>query len=221
MSTACILSSTSTVISETSLPRNAGFPDKINWKKVASTDIDFVMIRSSFGYEDTDICLEQNVAGCEKYGIDYGFYHYTYARNVSEARKEAKYFLNAIKDYDPSYPVVLDIEESFYKKMDRKEVTDIIVTFMSELEKAGYYSAIYSYATFFNDYVDMSEISKYDIWIASWGDEEKLQSNYNGHYGMWQYSAKGSVSGIDGDVDMDYAFKDYAELIKEKGLNGK
>ena len=100
----------------------------IDWKKVSQEDIDYVMIRSSYGYEDTDPKLKSNVTGCEKYNIDYGFYHYTYAKNVSEAKKEAKYFLKTIKKYEPNYPLVLDIEEPFYNKMNRKKVTDIVVT---------------------------------------------------------------------------------------------
>ena len=65
----------------------------------------------------------------------------------------------------------------------------------------------------------MSQIENYDIWIACWGDEERLNSFYDGPYGMWQYSATGSVNGIDGDVDLDYAYKDYADRIRKTGLN--
>ena len=191
----------------------------INWKKVSKEDIDFVMIRSSYGYEDIDPKLKRNVAGCKKYGIDYGFYHYTYAKNVSEARKEAKYFLRTIKKYSPDYPLVLDIEEDFYKKMSRKKVTDIVVTFMEELENAGYYAMIYCSPSFINECLDMARIKEYDIWIACWGDEEKLNSNYNGHYGMWQYSDEGSVKGIQEDVDLNYAYKNYAAVIDKYGLN--
>ena len=191
----------------------------INWKKVASSGIDFVMIRSSYGSEHTDEMLKKNVEGCEKYGIDYGFYHYTYAKTADEAKQEAKYFLSRIKNFDPTYPVVLDIEEEYFKKMSRKQVTDIIAAFMTELENAGYYAAVYSYAIFFRDNVDMSRIEKYDIWVASWGDEEKLNDSYDGHYGMWQYSAIGSVNGIDGEVDLNYAYKNYAAVIKNNKLN--
>ena len=193
--------------------------ENIDWQKVASKGIDFAMIRSSFGREHTDEKLQANVAGCEKYGISYGFYHYTYATTPEEARVEAKYFLKTIKNYNPDYPVVLDIEEDFFKQMSRKQVTSIITAFLSELDKAGYYPAVYSYAKFFMDYVDMSKISKYDIWIASWGDEEKLTSVYDGPYDMWQYSATGSVSGIFGEVDLDYSYKDYSVIIRERGLN--
>lgn len=191
----------------------------IDWKKVSQEDIDYVMIRSSYGYEDTDPKLKSNVAGCEKYGIDYGFYHYTYARNVSEAKKEAKYFLKTIKKYNPDYPLVLDIEETFYNKMSRKKVTDIVVTFMEELENAGYFAMIYCSPSFVNDNLDASRIKDYDIWVACWGDEEKLSTYYSGHYGMWQYSDEGSVNGISEDVDLNYAYKDYAAIIDKFGLN--
>lgn len=191
----------------------------INWKKVSLAGIDFAMIRSSFGREHTDEKLKTNVQGCEKYDIPYGFYHYTYADSVSEAKKEARYFLKTIKNYSPDYPVVLDIEEEHFKKMSRKQVTNIIIAFMTELEDSGYYASVYSYANFFRDCVDMSQINKYDIWIASWGDEEKLNNAYDGHYGMWQYSATGNVNGIKGEVDLDYAYKDYPAAIKRNGLN--
>lgn len=191
----------------------------IDWKKVSMSGIDFAMIRSSFGNMHTDEKLAANVAGCEKYGIPYGFYHYSYADSVEEARKEARFFLSVIKNYSPEYPLVLDIENDHFKSMSRKQVTNIIIAFAKELENAGYYVSIYSFAKFFNDYVDMSKIENYDIWIACWGDEERLNSFYDGPYGMWQYSATGSVNGIDGDVDLDYAYKDYADRIRKKGLN--
>jgi len=192
----------------------------INWKRVKNSGkVQFVMIRASYGYEDTDPMLEKNVAGCEKYDIPYGFYHYMYARNTAEAKKEAAYFLNTISGYSPEYPVVLDIEEDFYKSMPKRDVTDIVTTFMEALEDSGYYAMIYSYAKFFEDNLIMDKIEKYDIWVACWGDEEKLAENYSYHYGMWQYSETGSISGIDEYVDYDYAFKNYRETIRKYGLN--
>lgn len=193
--------------------------DTIKWNKVKNAGIDFAMIRSSFGDCDKDKMLEKNVAGCEKYGIPYGFYHYTYAKTPAQAKKEARFFLKTIQKYSPEYPVVLDIEEDFYKTMSRKKVTDIICAFAEELEKAGYYTMIYSYSSFFNDFVDMKRIKKYDVWIACWGDEEKLNNSYDGHYGMWQYSSTGRISGISGDVDLNYAYKDYPDRIRKNGLN--
>lgn len=191
----------------------------INWKKVSVSGIDFVMIRSSFGSEHTDEMLDKNVEGCEKYGIPYGFYHYTYAATPEEAEREARYFLKQIRGYSPEYPIVLDIEEEFYKKMTRKQVTAIMVAFMDVLEDAGYYAMVYNSPNFIKACINESVLKKYDVWIACWGDEERLSSLYDGQYGMWQYSATGKVNGISGDVDLDYSYKDYAEIIKKNGFN--
>ena len=54
------------------------------------------------------------------------------------------------------------------------------------------------------------------MWLAEYSN--KL--NYNGDYGVWQYSSTGKVDGINGCVDMDYCYKDYPTIIKSKGLNG-
>lgn len=192
----------------------------IDWKAVKRSGMaNFAMIRASYGYEDTDPMLAKNVAGCEENNIPYGFYHYMYAKNVAEAKKEAAYFLNVIQGYSPTYPVVLDIEEDFYKQMSKKEVTAIVTTFMEAMENAGYYAMIYSYAKFFSDNLIMDKIEKYDIWVACWGDEEKLAENYSYHYGMWQYSETGRVPGIEEDVDLNYSLKNYKETIEKYGLN--
>lgn len=192
----------------------------VEWETVKRTGrAQFAMIRASYGYEDEDTQLENNVRGCEMYNIPYGFYHYTYAKNVSEAKKEAAFFLNVISRYSPKYPVVLDIEEDFYKQMDPREVTDIVVAFVEMCESAGYYTMIYSYAKFFEASVYMDELMDYDIWVACWGGADKLAENYSYHYGMWQYSESGTMSGIPEDVDLNYAYKDYEAIIKKYGLN--
>lgn len=192
----------------------------IDWATVKSTGMaGFAMIRASYGYEDTDPKLADNVKGCEENDIPYGFYHYMYAKNTKEAHKEAAYFLNVISGYSPEYPVVLDIEESFYDGMSKEEVTDIVVAFMEDLENAGYYAMIYSYAKFFDDNLIYDRISDYDVWVACWGDEEKLFENFSYHYGMWQYSETGKLDGIEEYVDLNYCYKDYKGTIKKYGLN--
>lgn len=191
----------------------------IDWSKVKSDGIDYAMIRSSYGTENVDQKLAQNVKGCIQNDIPYGFYHYTYAKNVTEAKAEAEFFLNTISGYSPEYPVVLDIEENFYKQMSKKQVTDIIVAFTDVLEQNGYYVSLYTNTYFLNNYVDKTRITDIDIWISCWGDFDRLVGYYKGSYGMWQYSAKGKVSGISGDVDKNYAFKDYKTIIKKNNLN--
>jgi GH25 family lysozyme M1 (1,4-beta-N-acetylmuramidase) len=103
--------------------------------------------------------------------------------------------------------------------MSKEAVTDIVVAFMEDLEDAGYYAMIYSYAKFFDDNLIYDRIADYDIWVACWGDEDKLFENFSYHYGMWQYSETGRLKGIDEYVDLNYCYKDYKSTIKKYGLN--
>ena len=191
----------------------------IDWSSVRASGTGFAMIRSSFGSEDVDVKFNDNVAGCQQNSVPYGFYHYTYAKSTAEAKAEAEFFLQTIQGYSPSYPVVLDIEDKLYKGMSKKQITDIICTFTSILEDKGYYVMVYSYANFLTDKVDLNRIKGTDIWVASWGNDDKLREYYKGTFGMWQYSSTGRVNGINGDVDLNYAFKDYAHVIRKNGLN--
>lgn len=193
----------------------------IDWETVSSNpDVDFVMIRASYGIETEDIRLAQNVEGCEKYNIPYGFYHYTYAKTVEEALIEADFFLKTVRPYNPTYPLVLDIEESFYNSMSREEVTDIVCAFMERLEDAGYYAMIYSYASFFGDNLIYDRVKIYDNWVACWGDQDRLSNNFSYSYGMWQYSETGRMDGIPEDVDLNYSYKNYPYIIQKYGLTG-
>ena len=84
------------------------------------------------------------------------------------------------------------------------------------MEKAGYYVVIYSSKDWLVNKLNMSKLTKYDVWVAQWNSE----CTYEGNYGLWQYSDKGKVNGISGNVDLDYAFKDYPTIISRAGLNG-
>lgn len=204
----------------------------INWSKVKAAGVRFAMIRSSYGWStnQVDKQFKANVQGCESVGMPYGFYHYSYATNASEAVKEAKLFLSTIKGCSPEYPVVFDIEEACvvggtdakgvkHNGLSTAQQMDVIDAFMKELEKAGYYAMLYSSASVLTRLyrAHPARMKKYDIWVAH---INARKPSYAGGYGMWQYSWKGAVNGIAGDVDMNYAYKDYPAIIKKAKLNG-
>lgn len=193
----------------------------IDWGTVSSNkNVEFVMIRASYGFDTEDIRLKQNVAGCEEYNIPYGFYHYLYAKNVEDALIEADFFLKTVRPYNPTYPLVLDIEESYYQEMSKQAVTDIVCAFMEKLEDAGYYAMIYTSASFYDDNFEVDRVKDYDTWVACWGDRDRLGRYFSHTYGMWQYSETGRLNGIPEDVDLNYCFKDYPYLINRYGLTG-
>ena len=202
------------------------FNGVIDWAAVkASGRVDFAIIRSGLGWTDGDLALrrdkqfEANIKGCEANGIPYGIYHYSYCLKPENARKEAQYVVRLLKDAGakPLYPIWLDLEDNAQIPLGKTALTGLAADWLDEIEKAGYYTGIYSYRAFLEQYLDMDKLSSYDIWIA---EVEVEKPKYSGDYGIWQYSWNGAVKGISGAVDLDYVYRDYPEIIKAKGLNG-
>ena len=111
---------------------------------------------------------------------------------------------------------MFDIEESATYNLGRNTVSEIIKTFCSIVEAAGYYVSVYTNKNWLDHVVSDEVKSKYDTWLAQWTSTP----SYIGPYGMWQYTSSGVVDGISGRVDMDIAYKNYPEIIKRKHLNG-
>lgn len=178
-------------------------------------NIDFAMVRTSYGFFNEDKKYKRNIEELERIGVPYGLYHFSYATNEQQAKQEAEGFLNIIKNYNPTYPVVVDIES-----VDTRENTsndtliNIANTFCSTVENAGYYVMIYANLNYLNTKLNNQVLDKYDKWLAQW----TTTPSYNKEYGIWQYSSKGNKPGINGYVDLDKAFKDYPSIIK-KNIN--
>ena len=179
-------------------------------------NISFAMVRTSYGNFHTDNKYKRNIKGLEKINVPYGLYHFSYAVNKQEAKDEAIGFLNIIKNYKPLYPVVIDIEQSQRTKdLTKDTLVDIANTFCKIVQDAGYYVMIYANLNYFETKLNSGTLNKYDKWVAEW----KNKFTYDKEAGMWQYSSKGSIPGINGNVDLDIAFKDYPKIIKDGKLN--
>jgi len=193
----------------------------IDWARVKSSGlVDFAILRSGYGWSyapgrQADRFFTANVEGCEKHGIPYGIYHYSYCVRPENARREARYFLDIIRDARPVYPVFMDIEDPSQAKLPRAVLTQIAYDFCDEVERAGYYTAIYSYKNFLETHLDMAALARVDVWVAQIASE----NSYRGPHGMWQYSWTGSIPGIRGDVDLDIAYRNYPAIIRRAGLN--
>ena len=191
------------------------------FEHLQKSGIEFVMIRSSYGYCDNssqiDKFFERNYNECKKYKIPCGAYHYSYARNKDQAIKEAKYMLTAIEGKQFEYPIAFDIEEQMIlSHLTRKEITEIITGFCETMENAGYYVCVYSSKSYIESFEKIIT-DKYDIWVAQWDVTKPTTTK---PYGIWQYSSKGKVNGVLGNVDMNIAYKDYPTIIIKGGFNG-
>lgn len=188
----------------------------IDWEKVkASGLVDFVILRAGYGRETSqvDTQFERNYAACKRLGIPVGVYWYSYATTAAEAEQEAKVCLQTIRGKQFEYPVAFDIEEA----RSLPQADALCTAFCNALEKQGYYAAIYTFKSALENNISAAIKNRYDIFLSHVGVQ---QTSYAGAYGLWQYSWTGRIPGISGDVDLDYAYKDYPTMIQNAGLNG-
>ena len=177
----------------------------INFKK-ASKEIDFSIIRIGYGmYESQkDSMFEANYEGFRNLGVPVGVYHYSYAKSVEEAKREANVVLKWLNNRKLNLPVYFDIEDKSQINLGKKLLTNMCEAFCMEIEKAGYWAGIYANKYFFTTYLDYKKLEeKYTIWVAQYNST----NTYSGKYDMWQYTSSGKVSGISGNVDMNYLYR--------------
>ncbi|MCQ2546785.1 MAG: hypothetical protein MJ161_04465 [Clostridia bacterium] len=202
--------------------RSSGLRSKIDWAKVRS-DVkdkgvyDFVIIRCGYGKNTTsrdDSEFSYNVSNCEKYGIPYGVYLYSYAQNKTEAKSEAAHALRLLKGHYPDFPVYYDLEDSSILRAtgsSKSRITDFAKIFCSRLDNNGYRAGIYASLSWFNSYIDKSRLTAYDLWVAQWPGKTQKYGNGSA-YSLWQCSSSGSVSGIYGKVDINLMVRPYSKM---------
>ena len=198
----------------------------IDWEKVASSGIDFAMIRVGYrtkvdGEMKEDSCARYNMQEASKAGISLGAYYFSTALTEEEAVEEAEWVIDMIKGYPITYPVVYDCEgyeeaDSRQKILTKKERTDIALAFLKTIEKHGYEGMFYSSRNEMHEEAqwEVSRIAKdYKIWVAQYPEKPypiTESSSYSGEHHMWQYTTNGTVPGISQDVDMNVAYFGYA-----------
>lgn len=195
----------------------------INWPQVKAAGYNFAFIRVGYcNYDGTindgyDPYYQTNMAGAIAAGINVGVYVYSYAKTVSSAKVCAQAVAEKVKPYTITMPIAFDCEDSaLYSQIDKQTNTDICKAFLSETKNLGYYPILYTYTNFAKTLLDMSQLSAYDLWLADYTGNP----SYTGPYTIWQYSSKGSVSGISGNVDMNIAYKDYPSIISGGSTGG-
>ena len=186
------------------------FQQTIDWSQVKQDGIVGAMIRAGYGFGTVDNQYRANVTGCENNGIPYGMYHYSYATNIEDAKKEAEFFINNAKGTSPSYPLAMDVEEASQAAMGKQALTAMILAFCDVVKAAGYQPMLYTNLNWATNYIDMSQIDNADIrvWIAQYN----TTLDYKGNYFLWQYTSSGRVAGISANVDLNYLGSDTGEI---------
>ena len=186
---------------------------KINWQKVADDGVEFAFIRVAFrGYGTgklvEDKYFEDNIKGANKAGIKAGVYVYSQAVTEEELLEEANFVLEKIAPYKLDCPVVYDVEkvagaDGRMNNISIEERTRFAVLFCQTMENAGYQSMIYHNMEMAAMMVNLEELEPYQKWFAYYNDD----FYYPYDYAVWQYSEKGQVNGVEGNVDLNISFR--------------
>lgn len=201
---------------------------KNNWLKVKNSGIQFAILRcgyTTYGKSKkkyVDRYFENNYKICKEIGLPIGVYYYSCATNETEAKEEANFVLSLIKNKKFEYPVVIDTEDNHninkstnspvsQASIGKYKLTPLIKTFCEIIESKGYYVSIYASTYWFKNNLILEDLKLYDKWIAQWS--KTVSVSYK--YGMWQYSSQGTVNGLSGNIDLDYAYLDYPGIMKK------
>jgi GH25 family lysozyme M1 (1,4-beta-N-acetylmuramidase) len=187
-----------------------------NWTKIKKAGVEFAILRC---HQKTgiDASFNYNYKNAKQNGIKLGVYKLTYAENKFMAEKEAEDVLEVLKGKEIDLPVFFDLEDDGGQwKFENSHIAQMAEAFLDKISAAGYKVGIYCNLNWYNNKITDYLKSKYDFWLASYPEPdegvavERVKPNVGNDLIMWQYSRKGSVNGITGDVDMDYLYKDYS-----------
>lgn len=201
----------------------------LNLSQAKNGGVKFAILRAGYtGYGDgvskaKDNTFENFYNIAKSIGLPVGCYYFTIATSYQKGVDEANWlYNNCLKGKQFEYPIYIDVEDDtggrrYLRNAGKDATTQGVKGFCETLEKLGYYVGIYgSDISTFQDMLNLNQLEKYDKWVARYGSSPK----YVKTYGMWQYSSSGRVEGYNGNVDVNYAYKDYPSIMKSKGLNG-
>lgn len=195
----------------------------IDWSKVYKSNISAVLIRIGLrGSETREVLFDDEFFeyynGAKAQGLHVGCYFYSTATNEQEALEEARFVIDAIREHDLEFdmPVYYDMEDRVTERCGKTMINKITRVFLDEMKDENIYSGVYCNISWVENYYNASMFEDHALWIAEW--HEKCA--YKNSYGMWQYTDKGSISGVESRyTDLNICYINYPALIADSGYN--
>ena len=197
----------------------SSYQGDIDWEAVAADGIEYAFVRVGFrGYAtgslNYDRYYEQNLQGAIDAGLDVGVYFFSQAITVEEAIAEAELVLDAIRDYNITYPVVFDWEtvsssSARTNNLDSSTLTDCAIAFCERVLADGYTPMVYFNQSVGYTKFQLDRLTDYDFWYAQYPKKDAMIPAMYYNYQIWQYSSSGTVAGISGGVDMNLSWKQW------------
>lgn len=178
----------------------------IDWSQ-ASSAVSFAIIRCGFRGSSGNIAVDpkfaQNIQGAKANGVRVGVYFYSIAMNEAQAVEEASLAIQQVSQYGGvSLPIYIDMEDSRQLSLSQAERDAIVMAFCRTVQNSGYSAGVYANKNWLTNYLSPSSYGGISIWVAQYN----TQCTYKGRYDIWQYSSKGSIPGIAGNVDLNTSY---------------
>ena len=189
------------------------FNGTLDWAKLKKAGVEFAIIRSGYGTSYEDPQFKNNVAGCEKNGIPYGIYHFTYALNTAGVLNEAAFVKSLIAKRCSKKPfcVAFDFEGdtvSYAKKhgvtLGKSAFNNHMATWNKYFTALGYSTPVYVNLNYYTNWYDKSILGSYPLWPAYY-----QPTCFVKNYAVWQQTSSGTFSGFSGRFDIDYSTDEY------------
>lgn len=188
---------------------------KIDWEKV-KPHVDFAIIRLGYGQNTLDSQVKRNISECNRLGIPYGVYWFSYAYNVDRAKNEARNAIAHLKELGAKldYPFWFDWEydsrshaEKLGYTVSNQLLRDMAAAFCTIVEEAGYYAGIYANRDYVHNHYGEEIFQRFDLWYAYLDTESDRDVN------LHQFAFDYHIDGISGDVDVNWCMADYPNII--------
>ena len=184
------------------------FQGFIDWEKAKADGVTFAILRVGYGSDllsQDDDTWETNADNCEKLGIPYGAYLYSYANTTQKVSSEISHTLRLLAGHRLSLPVFYDMEDGVQSVLPASTLCDFANQYCAGITAAGYKAGIYSSKNWWEGKLSgIAQDITYYHWVAQWNSV----CDTNAAYQFWQNTSDGSVDGISGRVDTDYCYFD-------------
>lgn len=199
----------------------SSYQGKPDFSKVSSAGVKFVLARISIQNGQKDSSFDYAYEQCKKYNIPFGVYIYSYALTQNDAMIEAQRVVNYLKGKTIECGVFYDLEWDKQGVLGKTAITNIAAAFIAIIERSGYNCGIYTNLDWAKSKVDTVGLNR-PLWIARYGKNNGMYDKTykpNMKETIWQYTSKGSIPGINGNVDMNACYCDPLKIFSSSNVS--
>ena len=200
--------------------------NSIDWETLAKVeDLEFVIIRAAQGTAE-DSRFAENIRAAMRLKIPFGMYFASSATTAEEAIAEANFAAEYAKQYQPIYGIWYDMELPKQQTLGKQKITQLLRVWCDRVKEVGVPYGIYSNRDWLNNRIDLQQLADANLWYAAYPSvkqkiltdapkENRSKLSYP-QAAIWQWTSKGRIDGIIGNVDMNVCYKDFLPTKEEK-----